>query len=311
MCNVKDTGLADPGGVVTATWTVINRPADATIVPAANKLDATARFSAVGEYVLQVIANNGLFDSVKPKTVPVLVANRVADGLITLFNFREGGGNLTTSTSGLALRIGQPASARLRPEGGLEMKAAAAVASDASVANPIVTAVTGVNAFRFELWIAPASDNVAPARIFSMEGAFGVGRNITLQQGTPDSPASITHYVMRTRTNPAADDSAPVKTDAGAVVAGSPQHVVFAREPNGRMSMFVNGVRRADVPVPGSLQDWTFNFPVVLGSSRDSSDPWKGVFHVVAAYNRALTEAEVKTNLSAGPDVRLVGGAAV
>ena len=56
---VNDDGLPDPPGVVTTLWSTVSGPGGVTFTDA-NAIDTTATFSAPGEYVLRLTADDGL-----------------------------------------------------------------------------------------------------------------------------------------------------------------------------------------------------------------------------------------------------------
>jgi hypothetical protein len=79
--------------------------------------------------------------------------------------------------------------------------------------------------------------------------------------------------------------------------------------PSGVEAIYVNGSRIYAGSGSGQLSGWHADALLVLGNDRDSSPGrfWLGTYHLVAIYDRALTEEEVLRNRWAGSDPELEG----
>ena len=69
--SVTDDGLPTPPGAVTCTWSQTSGPGTVTFAPNANTLQASARFSAVGVYVLTLTCSDSLLSASDSLTVDV------------------------------------------------------------------------------------------------------------------------------------------------------------------------------------------------------------------------------------------------
>ena len=69
--SVTDDGLPTPPGAVTCTWSQTSGPGTVTFAPDANTLEASARFSAVGIYVLTLTCSDSLLSASDSLTVDV------------------------------------------------------------------------------------------------------------------------------------------------------------------------------------------------------------------------------------------------
>ncbi|MBN1417593.1 MAG: hypothetical protein JXP34_02390, partial [Planctomycetes bacterium] len=311
---VSDDGLPDPPGAVSVTWSVASGPA-AVAFGDATAVDTTATFSSAGTYVLRLTASDGALSASDTMTVvvedpPSLPENgRIAEGLIVFYAFDEGEGTIIHDISGvgetLDLSIADP-SAVSWGTGTLAVNAPAGIISTGT-AEKIHGAVTATNEITIEAWIAPA--NVVqdgPSRIVTMsEGPYS--RNFTLGQGLWEGQAADV-FDVRLRTTGTDANGQPSTTTASGTVQPALHHVAYSRDASGEVRLYVDGVTRILSQVGGTLSNWDPGYHLGLADEVGGGRPWSGTYHLLAIYDRALTEAEVARNLDEGPDAPPWGG---
>jgi hypothetical protein len=69
--------------------------------------------------------------------------------------------------------------------------------------------------------------------------------------------------------------------------------VVCTRDASGVVRIYLDGVERASRAV---------GYRLALANELTGDRPWLGEFHLVAIYDRALSQAEVSQNFEAGAD---------
>ncbi len=234
-----------------------------------------------------------------PASPPV---GRVSAGLVALYTFDEGAGDIVHDVAGrqpaLDLRIDDPAATRWRA-GGLEVLAPARIASTGP-ASGITAAARATNEVTVEAWISPAElEQEGPARVVSLS-LDALHRNVTLGHGLwGEQPRKV--YDVRLRTTATDENgSDSLTTPAGAVRAG-PQHVVFTRAADGQRRIYVDGRVAAAGVLAGDLSGWDERYRLILANEATADRPWLGTFDLVAIYGRALNPAEVAQNHAAGP----------
>jgi hypothetical protein len=82
-------------------------------------------------------------------------------------------------------------------------------------------------------------------------------------------------------------------------VAMALTHVVMVRTADGWRRLYIDGALRGTSSVGGAL-GWIAAERFILAADPDGSDEWRGTYHLVAVYCRALEELEVARNFAAG-----------
>jgi hypothetical protein len=77
--------------------------------------------------------------------------------------------------------------------------------------------------------------------------------------------------------------------------------VVYTRDASGEARIYVNGVERGSGTVGGDFSNWNESYRLALTNELTEDRPWLGEFHLVAIFNRALSQDEVSQNFNAGP----------
>ncbi|HDP35447.1 MAG TPA: LamG domain-containing protein, partial [Candidatus Hydrogenedentes bacterium] len=77
-------------------------------------------------------------------------------------------------------------------------------------------------------------------------------------------------------------------------------HVAYTRAPDGKARLYVNGEEAAALTIGGSLSSWDDGLRLALGDEITGGRAWRGVYHGVAMYNRALDASEIAHHCAAG-----------
>ncbi len=226
---------------------------------------------------------------------------RVTDGLLVLYDFSAGWGNIVADSSGvgtaLDLTIGNTAAVQWANQG-LIIKTPTTISSSGP-ATKVIEACRASNEITIEAWVTPATTQQGgPARIVSISNDTNT-RNVTLAQGLKNGePTAL--YNTRLRTTNSDDNGIPSISTPNNSLQTELTHVVFTRTKDGRAILFMNGQERAIDTLAGSLSNWATSYRLLLANERTGDRPWLGTYTLVAAYGRALTSAEVQHNYSAG-----------
>lgn len=285
---VQDDSLPAPA-TLTTRWQQISGPATVTFTDASAG-NTQASFSAVGTYVLEFSASDGL--SSASARMNVTVSTRVTQNLRALYTFQEGQGNTVRDVSG----VGQPLDLNLvrgamtRVDGGRGIAIAQlSLIASAGPATKITNAVKRSNALTVEAWVRPADNRViqgAPNRIVTLSGDTGT-RNFTL--GLSENQ----QYVFRLRTTTMGINGANKVLEAGASTVNQLTHLVYTRDAEGNATLYVNGVAVRSDRIDGNLSNWDDNFRFALANELTGDRPWLGEYYLVAVYSRALSASEV------------------
>ena len=249
-------------------------------------------------YVLTVRGVRPALRPMQPKAAfQYLARRRVTDGLVVLYTFDEGEGEVIHDVSG----IGEPLDLAVKHHDRVQWVAGGAVfamptvAQSSGSASKVFAACRKTNAVTLEAWLKPANlTQGGPARIVS------VSKNPNERLFTLGQHQADVHVRLRTTvTGPNGDT--PLVTSPGAV--GPPlAHVVYTRDAAGVARVYLNGRQHTTAAILGDFSTWEDTMPLCLGNEPTYDRPWLGELHLVALYARALTPDEVAQNQRAGPD---------
>ena len=271
----------DGTAVTGATDSIYTTPAT---VPA----DNNAQFS------VKVSNSHGSDSSSAAKLYVTASAERVTDGELVLYNFKEGGGNKINDISGVAspldLNIHNTSSVDWS-NNGLYVKDGAVINSTSSATNKLIDSVVSSNEITIEMWIRPLV--IQNSRIINLTTSdinvdFGV-------EALPDKNGY--NFIVKTTTTndigaPGIEDTIGLSKDL--------IHLTFTRSSDGISRIYRNGIETASSTIGGNLSNWVYNARLSLGSLLSGSIPWKGIFYLTAIYDRALDSAEIVHNFSLG-----------
>jgi hypothetical protein len=238
---------------------------------------------------------------------------RVRQGLIALWTFNETTGVTVADTSGsvvpgitpVQLRLSDPVTwsngtMTIGP-GGPSTVAASLTPPDVSTPTPaskLVTACLNGGGVTLEAWVDPEALDQGtmpmPVVVAGISGTINT-RNISLFQAGD-------RWMGRVRTGANQNgDPALVAMPDEPVVAGM-NHLVLVADATTR-ALYVNGERIAE-SAPGAPLTWDASHRIVLANELSLNRAWHGKFALVALYNRALPEAQIRLNWNAGPDAQ-------
>jgi regulation of enolase protein 1 (concanavalin A-like superfamily) len=290
-----EIGLVDSGPDDSGTWTILW---DTTTVPNAEYLIAARSFASgvelpTAEDAIAVVVLNSSDSS----------GDRVIDGLVNLYTFNNGGGNIVPDVSGsgnpLDLEIENPGAASWG-EGTLTLPTPNRITSDGS-ATEFTGAVGSANEISVEAWITPIhASQSGPARIVTSSNGL-LERNFMLGQGQPNG-GSGSRYEARLRTTATNDNGQPSLVSANNTASVQLQHLLYTRNSAGDARLYIDGVEVAAEMIGGNLSNWNSGYRFALGNEIGADRPWIGTYHLVATYDRALTVSEVQQNFNYGPD---------
>jgi len=231
---------------------------------------------------------------------------RVTDGLLGLWRFDEGMG-ATAADSGVPPAGMQPMNLTILPTiattwvtGGLRINSQASLTS---MTNPHASRqIDTSKEVTIEAWITPADVTQgagAPdaggqdfATVFSVAGSI-VSRSATIAQVGD-------HFTGRIRTT-TDNNGLPEIASAPGSATTNVTHLVLVESATTR-ALFVNGVRLMSTPVGTGTLGWDIHDVIRMGDEALYDRQWHGTLWLVALYDRALTDAQVMQNRSAGHD---------
>lgn len=217
---------------------------------------------------------------------------RVTNGLILLYELEENGGDVAKDTSGVApaLDLGIPANVKWMPKA-LNFDAAAH-AKTLGPATKIVQRCSATNAITIEAWFRYV--NLPDwSRIIAISESAGVGNvAMTSNPGTIGFDLRSSTLLYERTTRDVHDAGTPTTL----------VHLVETFDASGVKRIYLDGVRVIDVTQTGNLSTWDATYPLSVGNTPALDRPFFGEVHLVAIYDRALSEAEVATNRMAGAD---------
>jgi hypothetical protein len=219
-----------------------------------------------------------------------------AQGLVLLYLFDEGSGTVVKDRATLLplldLHISEPAAVAWQTDG-LAVQSATVIQS-AQAAKKLAAACKKSNEVSLEVWITPGSGAQAgPARIATISESI-FHRNLTLgQEGSS--------FIARIRTTSNGPNGLPQLKGQTGKATTKPTHVVFTRTTAGVEVLYVDGTLDIARTTSGDLSSWDDTFHLALAKELDDQNPWLGIYHRVAIFDRALDAASVKQRFQAGP----------
>ncbi len=161
-------------------------------------------------------------------------------------------------------------------------------------ATKIIEAVRKSGELTVEAWIRTKSVNQSgPARIVSISQNPNE-RNFTIGQDGDK-------FDFRLRTTRTSGNGIPSIVSSRRSVSTRLIHVVYTRDRQGRARTYIDGRKNAEKTVSGDLSNWSKNYRLGLANELSIDRPWLGTFHLVAIYNRDLSQQEVEMHFKEGP----------
>ncbi|UCC64283.1 MAG: hypothetical protein JSV36_04305 [Anaerolineae bacterium] len=240
---------------------------------------------------------------------------RITGGLVVLYTFEEDSGTTVHDVSGtdppLDLTIADRWAVSWIPGGGLSIDSPTIVAST-DAATKVADSCRATDEISIEAWLKPsdaASGDSSPARIVTLSKNKSK-RNFSLGQGMPADQRTPV-YDVRLRTTETSDNGLPSLYAPEGSLTAQLSHVVYTRSASGMARLYINGIEQANGNIGGNFSGWDDSFRLALANELSLASKhlaWSGEYHLVAIYNRALSQAEVRQNFEAragltlGPD---------
>ncbi|MBN1145383.1 MAG: fibronectin type III domain-containing protein, partial [Bacteroidales bacterium] len=259
-------------------------------------------------YTIKAI-NKGGQSSLSNKNVATTLSQaelkRVKNGLITYYNFGFNPDYIIYDQSGygdpLNLHILNRSVINWNKDNTIDIMNNTAVVS-LEPATKIIDAVKQTNEFTFECWLKPTEPFIgADSRIASIssdndELGFALDQWYSRSESEQDF-----EYSVRLQTASTVTSGYPEYNSDLSQSYINLQHLVYTRDHFGKETLYLNGNKSSEGFRPSNLDTWKSNYYLRLGNESDMNHSWTGSFYSVAIYNRALSEAEVAINKSAGP----------
>ena len=216
------------------------------------------------------------------------------NGLEALYTFNSRGGDVVRDESGvgdpLDLRISNSSAVSWTSDG-LQLNEPVLIATSGP-AQRLIAAVRASRAVTIDAWITPAELGLTgPARIVTLSETTG-RRNVTLGQEED-------RFDVRFRTSSTDGNGIPSLTAPAGSLRPRMTRVVYTRDAAGQARIYVDGEEVAAANIGGDLSIWDGGFRLALGNEPTGDRPWRGTYHRLAIYSRALSPEDLRQ--SAGP----------
>ena len=222
-------------------------------------------------------------------------SHRVTQGLQVLYSFDQAENGSIPDNSGagepLNLRIDKTQNVQFR-SGRMQITTPITIASDGP-ATKLIDAIRETGELSIEVWLTPSDlKQSGPARIVSLS-IDPSQRNFTLGQdkGRLD---------VRLRASSTDNNGQPSTAGPENSLATKLTHVVFTRSAGGEVGLYQDGKKIVSGKVAGDFANWSNEFRLSVANEITGDRPWLGDLHLVAVYSRALSDADVTQNYSAG-----------
>jgi hypothetical protein len=243
----------------------------------------------------RLAAHYGLIGGKQATAASSETVSRVREGLQTLYTFEEETGDTVRDGSGnkepLDLRITDPGGVRWGRHG-LDIHGTTLISSEKTPAR-LIGALKKSNALTLEAWVTPAAARQSgPARIVTLSHGISA-RNFTLGQENDT-------FETRLRTTKTSGNGIPALASASGTAVAAPLHVVYTRDAAGNARIHVNGQEAGKSKIEGDFSNWDDRLHLALGNELSRDRLWRGTLHLVAIYDRALSQSELRQNHAAG-----------
>jgi hypothetical protein len=226
---------------------------------------------------------------------------RYSAGAIAYYDFKDGTGTTAADSSGVApaANLTLEGETTLMSSYGINIETGRAIAPAATARklyDRIASAETGSQQYTVEAWVTPLNTTQGgngSARIFTYGGDVQLRQRLYQYEFTNNNIVQTT-----TLQTLAADQDLQARL----------QHVVITYDRYRGRRIYVDAKYTDDMDEvePLALWDWSPNSALTLGRSAGNNNQWQGQVRLLAVYDRALTEAQIKQNYDAGVGKRLL-----
>lgn len=286
--DIKGYNVYRSGKISGSYKKLTSKPVTETVYVDSNlKKDAT--------YYYQVIAlDNSGHESRRSEPIFYKHQGRVEDGLLALYTFNEGNGNVVHDLSGvkpdLNLQIKEPDKV-LWLKNGVHFAGSTMIVSEGN-ADKIYSRLKSGQGLSIEVWFSP--DNLSqtgPARIVSMS-SDPLQRNFTIGQSGND-------LAIRLRTSKTDANGIPELDTKKQVLSENVTHVLTTYDGNMK-KLYINGKLHSESQeLTGDFDTWG-DYPLVIGNEFTGDRTWLGKIYMVAIYSKPLSSEDVLHNYQAG-----------
>jgi len=246
-------------------------------------------------YYYQVTALDNSRNESKP-SAPMIYKHQeyIRDGLLALYLFNEGGGNIVYDRSGvkpeLNLQVKDP-DKLLWLRDGVYFTDSTIIAGNGK-SEKLLNSFKDSKEFAIEIWFAPENlSQTGPARIVSMS-SDPLHRNFTIGQNGSD-------LAIRLRTSKTDDNGMPELNTNKKVLSENKTHILVTYD--GKVKkIYINGELYSESQeLTGDFHNWG-NYPLIIGNELTGDRTWLGKVYMLAIYNKLLSNKDALYNYQAG-----------
>ncbi len=233
---------------------------------------------------------------------------RVTDALIALYRFDDGADEVIDDLSDVdplvPLTIVVDGDSPSWGADGLVFEGSG-IARAMGASSKIRQRLQATTAFTFEVWTTPSElVQSGPPRLVTLS-IDSVERSVSLMHGGINPPDGQglplgDQYGLRLVTSdlPGTNGMPPILTES--IAALQPTHVVATRDVDGLVTIWVDGEPRSSEVRTGDFSPWGEDHMLAVGNELSGMRGYAGTIHLVAIYERPLTDDEIATNRDAG-----------
>ncbi|TWT50723.1 Planctomycete cytochrome C [Rubripirellula amarantea] len=223
---------------------------------------------------------------------------RVRRGLQVFYAFDDIRSGLVEDTSGredaIHLSIETPAKVKTH-DGVIEIVGSPKIVASLVDSQRLADLFTASQAITIEMWMQVTDLNQSgPARIVTLSRDSS-RRSVTLGQERDA-------IEVRLRTSMSDANGLPGTKAKIKGLAKGWKHIVFTRKPNREAALHVDGKRVAHTHHAGDLSGWDRQCRLAIADEIVGGRPWNGKLSMVALFDQALTDSEIKRNFACGHD---------
>jgi hypothetical protein len=255
----------------------------AEVTTAPYSLSWNTATSANGTYTLIARARDAAGNVVTSAPVTVIVVNAAANGLVGAWGFNEGSGATTVDTTGAMVGTISGATWTTAGKFGSALSFNGTNASVTIPDNPLLELTTGMTV---EAWVMPTAAASGLTTVAMKEQPGGMDYTLYAANGAALPPAG---YVDQSGTDTSVAGSTALPLNAWSYLT--------ATYDGAHLKIYVNGTLVRSKALTGAIS--TSNSPFRIGGNSVLGQYFTGLIDEVRVYNKALTQAQVQTDMAA------------